>query len=74
MKEEYLLSGKLENTNEPYAIAKIHGMKMCDNHNKQYKIITFLSCHQVYMAQMIIMILKTLMLYPRYSKKCMMPK
>jgi len=37
MKEEYLLSGKLETTNEPYAIAKIHGMKMCENYNKQYK-------------------------------------
>ncbi len=37
MKEEYLLSGKLEPTNEPYAIAKIHGVKMCENYNRQYK-------------------------------------
>tara|TARA_B100000575_G_scaffold288952_2_gene289858 strand:+ start:923 stop:1849 length:927 start_codon:yes stop_codon:yes gene_type:complete len=37
MKEEYLLSGKLEPTNEPYAIAKIHGIKMCESYNKQYK-------------------------------------
>ena len=73
MKEEYLLSGKLETTNEPYAIAKIHGMKMCENYNKQYKTNYFSIMHQVYMAQMIIMILKTLMLYPRY-KKCMMLK
>jgi GDP-L-fucose synthase len=36
MKEEYLLSGKLEETNEPYAIAKIHGVKMCESYNKQY--------------------------------------
>lgn len=36
MKEEYLLSGKLEYTNEPYAIAKIAGLKMCENYNKQY--------------------------------------
>jgi len=37
MKESYLLSGKLEKTNEPYAIAKIAGIKMCENYNFQYK-------------------------------------
>ena len=36
IKEEYLLSGKLEHTNEPYAIAKIAGIKMCEAFNKQY--------------------------------------
>ena len=36
MKEEYLLSGYLEPTNEPYAIAKIAGIKMCDSYNRQY--------------------------------------
>lgn len=36
IKEEYLLSGKLEPTNEPYAIAKIAGVKMCENYNRQY--------------------------------------
>jgi|TARA_B110000438_G_scaffold264098_1_gene276518 GDP-L-fucose synthase len=36
MKEEYLLSGELEPTNEPYAIAKIAGIKMCENYFKQY--------------------------------------
>jgi GDP-L-fucose synthase len=36
MKEEYLLSGKLEETNEPYAIAKIAGIKMCQSYNRQY--------------------------------------
>lgn len=36
MKEEYLLSGKLESTNEPYAIAKIAGIKMCQAYNRQY--------------------------------------
>jgi GDP-L-fucose synthase len=36
MKEEYLLSGYLEPTNEPYAIAKIAGMKMCQAYNWQY--------------------------------------
>jgi GDP-L-fucose synthase len=36
MKEEYLLSGKLEPTNEPYAIAKIAGIKLCDSYNRQY--------------------------------------
>jgi len=36
LKEEYLLSGELEYTNEPYAIAKIAGIKMCESYNKQY--------------------------------------
>ncbi len=36
MKEEHLLTGLLENTNEPYAIAKIAGIKMCDAYNRQY--------------------------------------
>ena len=36
MKEEYLLSGKLEPTSEPYAIAKIAGIKMCQSYNSQY--------------------------------------
>jgi len=36
LKEEYLLSGLLEDTNEPYAIAKITGIKMCENYRRQY--------------------------------------
>ena len=36
MKEEYLLSGPLEYTNEPYAIAKIAGIRMCESYNIQY--------------------------------------
>ena len=36
IKEEYLLSSKLEPTNEPYAIAKIAGLKMCETYNYQY--------------------------------------
>jgi len=36
MKEEYLLSGYLEYTNEPYAVAKIAGIKLCENYYKQY--------------------------------------
>jgi len=36
MKEEYLLTGPLEATNEPYAIAKIAGIKMCQAYNRQY--------------------------------------
>lgn len=36
MKEEYLLSGNLEKSNEPYAIAKIAGIKMCQSYNRQY--------------------------------------
>jgi GDP-L-fucose synthase len=37
LKEEYLLTSPLEYTNEPYAIAKIAGMKMCESFNIQYK-------------------------------------
>ena len=37
IKEKYLLSGPLEKTNEPYAIAKIAGIKMCESYNFQYK-------------------------------------
>ena len=36
LKEKYLLTGELENTNEPYAIAKIAGIKLCENYYKQY--------------------------------------
>ena len=36
MKEEYLLTGPLESTNEPYAIAKIAGIKLCENYFRQY--------------------------------------
>jgi GDP-L-fucose synthase len=36
LKEEYLLTGPLEWTNEPYAIAKIAGVKLCENYNIQY--------------------------------------
>ena len=37
IKENYLLDGKLEKTNEPYAVAKIAGIKMCESYNYQYK-------------------------------------
>ena len=36
IKEKYLLTGELEKTNEPYAIAKIAGIKMCESYNFQY--------------------------------------
>jgi GDP-L-fucose synthase len=36
MKESHLLSGYLEPTNEPYAMAKIAGIKMCQSYNRQY--------------------------------------
>jgi GDP-L-fucose synthase len=36
LKEEYLLTGELEPTNEPYAVAKIAGIKMCQSYNRQY--------------------------------------
>lgn len=43
IKEEYLLTGKLEPTNEPYAIAKIAGIKMCQSYNRQYGT-NFIAC------------------------------
>ena len=36
IREEYLLDGKLEPSNEPYAIAKIAGLKLCESYNRQY--------------------------------------
>ena len=36
IKEKYILTGSLEKTNEPYAIAKIAGIKMCESYNRQY--------------------------------------
>ena len=36
LKEEYLLTGNLEKTNEPYAIAKISGIKLCEAMSKQF--------------------------------------
>ena len=38
MREDALLSGQLEATNEPYAIAKIAGIKMCESYNRQYGV------------------------------------
>ncbi len=38
IKEEYLLTGALEETNEPYAIAKIAGIKLCESYNRQYGV------------------------------------
>tara|TARA_B110000503_G_C7090469_1_gene389182 strand:- start:94 stop:1026 length:933 start_codon:yes stop_codon:yes gene_type:complete len=38
IKEDYLLTGELEKTNEPYAIAKIAGIKMCESYNFQYNL------------------------------------
>jgi GDP-L-fucose synthase len=38
MREDCLLTGKLEPTNEPYAIAKIAGIKMCESYNRQYGV------------------------------------
>ncbi|MGJ8868569.1 NAD-dependent epimerase/dehydratase family protein, partial [Salmonella enterica] len=36
IKEDYLLTGPLEQTNEPYAIAKIAGIKLCESYNRQH--------------------------------------
>ena len=48
IKEEYLLTSPLEYTNEPYAIAKIAGIKMCESYYKQYgsNFISVMPCNQ----------------------------
>ena len=38
MKEDFILSGKLEETNDAYALAKLAGIKMCENYSKNYKL------------------------------------
>jgi GDP-L-fucose synthase len=38
MREDTLLTGKLESTNEPYAVAKIAGIKLCESYNRQYGV------------------------------------
>lgn len=43
IKEEYLLTSQLEKTNEPYAIAKIAGLKLCEAYNRQYGT-NFIAC------------------------------
>lgn len=43
IKEEYLLTSELEKSNEPYAIAKIAGLKMCEAYNREYKT-NFIAC------------------------------
>lgn len=43
IKEEYLLTGPLEKTNEPYALAKIAGLELCKSYNRQH-LTTFISC------------------------------
>ena len=57
IKEEYLLSGKLEETNEPYAIAKIAGIKMWKVTTDSTKKITFFNANQ-YIGLAIIIIRK----------------
>lgn len=47
IKEEYLLTAPLEKTNEPYAVAKIAGLILCDSYNRQYKTdyISLMPCN-----------------------------
>jgi GDP-L-fucose synthase len=63
MKEDVLLTGSLEPTNEPYAIAKIAGIKLCESYNRQYGETIAQLCPQIYMVQVIIIIKKTVMWY-----------
>jgi len=43
IKEQYLMTGELEKTNEPYALAKIAGLKLCESYNRQYGT-NFIAC------------------------------
>ena len=56
LRKDYLLSGELEKTNEPYAIAKIAGIKMCESYNKQYKRNYISLCQQIHLVVEIITI------------------
>ena len=47
MREETLLTGQIEPTNEPYAIAKIAGIKLCESYNRQYGLSHGLDYHSV---------------------------
>ena len=58
IKEEYLLDGKLEPTNDAYSIAKIAGLKMCEAYNKLYNTNYICLMPTNLYEEMIIMILK----------------
>ena len=60
MKEKYILTGALEETNDAYAIAKIAGIIMCNNYSKNYKLNYKCLMPPICMDQMIIMIFKIL--------------
>lgn len=68
MREDTLLTGTLEPTNEPYAIAKIAGIKLCESYNRQYGAshgVDYRSVMpKIYMDWETIFIRKTAMLYP----------
>ena len=56
IKEEYLLSGQLEETNESYAIAKIAGIKLCESLEFSLDSMQLHWCQQIFMVLMTIMI------------------
>ena len=74
IKEENLLSGMLEKTNEPYAIAKIAGIKLCESYNSQYKTNYKCLMPQIAMVQMIIMIMRALIFLHLFLGKFMKQK
>jgi len=73
LKEEYLLTGPLEPTNEPYAIAKIAAIKMCRYFNEQYGT-NFISVMPTNLyGPGIILILKHLMFCLLYFERYILP-
>ena len=48
IKEEYLMTGSLETTNDAYAIAKISGIKFCQSLNEQYKELYLLNANKYF--------------------------
>ena len=61
--EDYLLTGELEKTNEPYALAKIAGIKLCEALGNNITLMQYLLCQQIYMVQETTIIKRTATLW-----------
>ncbi len=74
MKEEHLMTGPLEPTNSPYAIAKISSIEMCWSYNRQYNTNFIPIMPTIYMGRMIILILRRLMFFRHFFVNFMKQK
>ena len=66
MRESAILTDVLEPTNEPYALAKIAGIKLCESYNRQHGRIFAQSCQRIYTVLMITFIQKIHMSFQHY--------